>query len=191
MNNNDIVPGFDREPLLPCKKEKKKDIDIQLQKVDEIPDCLIISTHGFLEKKVSKWFRRQITKAIESGFNRLIFNLAEFEMVSDEIIGCFTLFLKKYLQPRKGTLVLIEVPTKIYKIFQLLGFSQFFNITDTLQEAITFLKQGASRTVPFLRIFECPICGMKLKARKAGKFRYADCKTILVITDEGLVLLGK
>ena len=34
------------------------------------------------------------------------------------------------------TLVLLEIQPKVYEVFQLLGFSQFFNIKDNLDEAL-------------------------------------------------------
>jgi len=77
-------------------------------------------------------------------------------------------------------------------VFQLLGFSQFFNIKETLEDAVAFFTQagkvGASAIFP--KIFKCPICSRKLKAARAGRFRCSECKTILVIDDSGQVFLG-
>jgi anti-sigma B factor antagonist len=75
---------------------------------------------------------------------------------------------------------------------QQLGFSQFFNIKETLDEAVSFFAargEGEKGTV-FPRIFKCPICSRRLKAPKAGRFRCSECKTILALAETGAVALG-
>ena len=42
---------------------------------------------------------------------------------------------------RGGDLVLLEIQPKVYEVFQLLGFSQFFNIKDNLNDAVDFFNQ--------------------------------------------------
>ena len=78
------------------------------------------------------------------------------------------------------------------EVFQLLGFSQFFNIKENLEEAVAFFAQKgeALQAGPFPKIFKCPICSKKLKAVKPGRFRCSECKTILAIDNAGQVLLG-
>ena len=79
----------------------------------------------------------------------------------------------------------------MYEVFQLLGFSQFFNIKDTTAEAIEFFKQGAPVADSiFPKVFGCPVCGKRLKATRAGRFRCSECKSILAINDAGTVSLG-
>jgi hypothetical protein len=88
--------------------------------------------------------------------------------------------------------VLLEIQPKVYEVFQLLGFSQFFNIKENLDEAVSFFaargEEGKGATFP--RIFKCPICSKKLKASKPGRFRCSECKTILAIDNAGQVFLG-
>jgi hypothetical protein len=86
----------------------------------------------------------------------------------------------------------LEIQPKVYEVFQLLGFSQFFNIKDNLEDSIKFFRKGASTeaTSIFPKIFSCPICSKKLKALKPGRFRCSECKTILAIDSTGQVFLG-
>jgi tRNA(Ile2) C34 agmatinyltransferase TiaS len=88
--------------------------------------------------------------------------------------------------------VLLDIQPKVYEVFQLLGFSQFFNIKENLDEAINFFRGdtvGSSGSV-FPKVFACPICSKKLKALKAGRFRCSECKSILAIDNTGQVFLG-
>lgn len=183
MSNNDIVPGFD--------EEKDDSLKIRLQKVDNVDGCLILYLTGYIDTYNSNFFQKRVTRAVEAGFIRLIFNCGGLNYVSSTGIGSFTAFLKA-VKPRGGDLVLLEIQPKVYEVFQLLGFSQFFNIKDNLEESVDFFtsegKTGASDVFP--KIFQCPICSKKLKATKSGRFRCSECKTILAIDKSGNVFLG-
>lgn len=183
MNNNDIVPGFD--------DEKDDSLKIRLQKIDQVEGCLVLYLTGYIDTYNSNFFQKRVTKAIESGYINMIFHCGGLNYVSSTGIGSFTAFLKA-VKPRGGDLVLLEIQPKVYEVFQLLGFSQFFNIKDSLDEAVEYFskddKSGATGTFP--KIFKCPICSKKLKATKPGRFRCSECKTILAIDNSGQVFLG-
>lgn len=183
MTNNDIVPGFD--------EEKDDSLKIRLQKVDQVEGCLILYLTGYIDTYNSNFFQKRVTKAIESNYIRLIFNCGGLNYVSSTGIGSFTAFLKA-VKPRGGDLVLLEIQPKVYEVFQLLGFSQFFNIKDNAEEAVDYFVKGGQTgsTNIFPKIFKCPICSKKLKATRAGRFRCSECKTILAIDNSGQVFLG-
>ncbi len=183
MNNNDIVSGFD--------DEKDDSLKIRLQKIDNVDGCLVLYLTGYIDTYNSNFFQKRVTKAVEGGYTKLIFNCGGLNYVSSTGIGSFTAFLKA-VKPRGGDLVLLEIQPKVYEVFQLLGFSQFFNIKDNLNEAIDFFGTTAPSggTDIFPKIFQCPICSKKLKATKSGRFRCSECKTILAIDNTGQVFLG-
>jgi anti-sigma B factor antagonist len=183
MTNNDIVPGFD--------EEKDDSLKIKLQKVDSVEGCLVLYLTGYIDTYNSNFFQKRVTKAVEANYVRLIFNCSGLNYVSSTGIGSFTAFLKA-VKPRGGDLVLMEIQPKVYEVFQLLGFSQFFNIKDSLDEAVDYFVKGGQTgsTNVFPKIFKCPICSKKLKATKAGRFRCSECKTILAIDNSGQVFLG-
>ncbi|HSV56404.1 MAG TPA: STAS domain-containing protein [Magnetospirillaceae bacterium] len=183
MNNNDIVPGFD--------DEKDDSLKIRLQKVDPVEKCLTLFLTGYIDTYNSNFFQKRISKAIDTGYVRLIFNCGGLNYVSSTGIGSFTAFLKS-VKPRGGDIVLLEIQPKVYEVFQLLGFSQFFNIKDNIEEAVGYFRQGDYGTAQsvFPKIFSCPICNKKLKASRSGRFRCSECKTILAIDNAGQVFLG-
>ncbi|GHU60866.1 anti-sigma factor antagonist [Spirochaetia bacterium] len=183
MANNDIVPGFD--------DEKDESLKIKLQKISEVDRCLVLYLTGYIDTYNSNYFQKRVTKAIEAGFIRLIFHCGGLNYVSSTGIGSFTAFLKS-TKPKGGDLVLLEIQPKVYEVFQLLGFSQFFNIKDDLNDSVSFFRNGApgEQAALFPKVFSCPICSKKLKALKAGRFRCSECKTILAIDDSGQVFLG-
>lgn len=132
MSNNDIVPGFD--------DEKDDSLRITLQRIDKLRDCLALFLVGYIDTENSLYFQRRVAKAIEAGFTKLIFERSGLNFVSSTDIGCFLAFLKA-LEPRGGNLVMVSMPLKVYEVYQLLGFSTFFHIVDTFEEAISILSQ--------------------------------------------------
>ncbi|MDR2477872.1 MAG: anti-sigma factor antagonist [Treponema sp.] len=184
MTNNDIVLGFD--------DEKDESLKIKLQAVDEVDGCLVLHLNGYIDTYNSNIFQKRVVKAIEAGFIRLIFNCGGLNYVSSTGIGSFTAYMKA-VKPRGGDLVLLEVQPKVFEVFQLLGFSQFFTIKDTLEDSISYFnagKDGGDSAAQFPKVFSCPICSKKLKAVKPGRFRCSECKTVLAIDNTGQVFLG-
>jgi len=183
MANNDIIPQFDNET--------NESLTIALQSVPGVDDCLVVVLGGYIDTYNSNFFQKQVQRVIEAGFTRLIFNCSGLNYVSSTGIGSFTAFLKM-VKPLDGDVVLLNVQPKVYEVFQLLGFSQFFNIKDTLQSAITFFGgvPPEQESDAFPQFFSCPMCAKKLKAAKPGRFRCPGCKTIIAIDYAGAVSLG-
>lgn len=181
-NNNELVPGFN--------DEKDDSLKINLEKIEGIDNGLIIYLNGYIDTYNSSFFQKRISKVVESGYVNLIFNCSALNYVSSTGIGSFTAFLK-LIKPKGGDIVLLEIQPKVYEVFQLLGFSQFFNIKDSLSDSVNFFKQGAPVTESiFPKIFSCPVCSKRLKATRAGRFRCSECKSILAIDQHGQVFLG-
>lgn len=169
----------------------KDSLRMQIEKDSNDPALVILSLKGFLDTYNSADFQREVNKLIDSGFVKILFNCSELNYVSSTGIGAFTSFLKSVKQ-KKGDLVLSFLQPKVFEVFQLLGFSKFFNITNSIEDAKKVLegqKQEEVKTV-FPKIFRCPICKKNLKAVKAGRFRCSECKTILNVDNDGHVFLG-
>lgn len=182
MSNNDIVPGFD--------DEKDDSLRISLEKIDSLQNGLRVYLTGYIDTYNSSFFQKKIAKVIDAGFINLIFNCSALNYVSSTGIGSFTSFLKM-LKPKGGDLVLLEIQPKVYEVFQLLGFSQFFNIKDSAEDALSVFHQGEPIVENvFPKVFSCPTCSKRLRATRAGRFRCSECKSIISIDDKGTVSLG-
>lgn len=181
-NSNNLVPGFN--------DERDDSLKISLEKVDSVQGGLCIYLNGYIDTYNSTFFQKKIQKVVEAGFLNLIFNCSSLNYVSSTGIGSFTAFLKM-VKPRSGDIVLLEIQPKVYEVFQLLGFSQFFNIKDTMEDAIAFFKHGAPVvSTIFPKVFACPVCTKRLRATRAGRFRCSQCKSVLAIDDDGQISLG-
>ena len=183
MNNNDIVPGFD--------EEKDESLRIRLQKVEGISGGLVLYLSGYIDTYNSNFFQKRVSRAVEAGFIRLIFNCGGLTYVSSTGIGSFTAFLKQ-VKPKGGDVVLLEVQPRVFEVFQLLGFAQFFTIRDTLDDAAELFRRSAAApaSAVFPKTFRCPVCSTRLRASRSGRFRCSQCRTILAIDQQGQVFLG-
>nr|HPO49724.1 STAS domain-containing protein [Spirochaetota bacterium] len=142
----------------------KDSLRIYLEKDGSDSKILEMTLKGFLDTYNSSDFQREVNKIIESGFLKILFNCTELNYVSSTGIGAFTAFLKT-LKQKQGDLVLANLQPKVFEVFQLLGFSKFFNISQTVDDAKKILK-GQKEEVPqsnFPKIFKCPICKKNLK----------------------------
>ena len=183
MFNNDIVPGFD--------DDKDESFKIVLQKVPDVAACLVLELDGYIDTYNSSFFQKRIQRAVDSGYVRLIFNCSGLNYISSTGIGAFTAFLKM-LKPKGGDVVLLDVQPKVFEVFQLLGFSQFFAIKNNLEDSVDYFRCTVEEESPtsFPTVFPCPMCSKNLRAVKPGRFRCSECKSILAIDNAGHISLG-
>ncbi len=169
----------------------KDSLRIYLEKDAGDSQFLEMTLKGFLDTYNSSDFQREVNKIIDSGSLKILFNCSELNYVSSTGIGAFTAFLKT-LKQKQGDLVLASLQPKVFEVFQLLGFSKFFNISQNVDEGKMILKGEKNEIAQsnFPKIFKCPICKKNLKAAKPGRFRCTECKTILNVDDDGHVSLG-
>ncbi|MCI5665837.1 MAG: STAS domain-containing protein [Treponema sp.] len=182
MENNVIIPGFDND--------KDDSLTINIRKAEGVANGLFVYLSGYIDTYNSSFFQKKISQIIEAGFINLIFNCSSLNYVSSTGIGSFTVFLKM-VKPKGGNVVLLEIQPKVYEVFQLLGFSQFFNIKNTSEEAIAFFSEGTiTGSSVFPLVISCPVCTKKLRSTRSGRFRCSGCKSVLAINDNGEVSLG-
>jgi anti-anti-sigma factor len=182
MVNDDIVFGFD--------DEKDASLKINLQQVSGVKNALVLALTGHIDTYNAHYFQKQVKKAIEAGFVRLIFNCNGLNYISSAGIGSLTISLKT-VKLQGGDLMLFELQPTVHEILQLLNFSRVFNIRGTLKDSVSFFRSDiAEQTVGFPIKFPCPVCSKKLKAVKTGHFQCSACKTILTVDNTGSISLG-
>ena len=92
------------------------------------------------------------------------------------------------VKPKGGDVVLLDIQPKVYEVFQLLGFTHFFNIRNSLEEAVEFFNDERNMQIStFPLSFECPLCNAKLRTTHEGRFRCSNCKAIISVSNEGKI----
>lgn len=182
MYNDDLVPGFD--------SIRDDNLKITLQSCAEVKDGIVLVLNGYVDTYNSSFFREQIIKVVEAGFINLMFDCAGLKYVSSTGIGVFSLCLKD-TKVKNGDIILFALQPTVAEIFQLLGFSQLFNIKNSFDEALAFSRQGMQASVSiFPKVFACPMCSKRLRTACAGRFRCSECKSILTVDAQGQVSVG-
>lgn len=179
MNNN-IIEGFD--------DLKSDDLTIRLERLEQVPEGLAIGLVGRLDTFSHVFFERQVKRVFEAGYRRLAVDIADLYYASSAGVG--SLFeLQRNARGRGGDLVLVKMTARVFTIVELLGFARFFKLVDSRDEAVRRLALPAPDP-RYPRVFACPVCDVKLRAGRAGRFRCAHCRTVLALADTGAVALA-
>jgi anti-anti-sigma factor len=160
---------------------------------------------GYLDTYNSKPFQDYVNDIINKGYHHIIMDCSGLTYVSSTGIGSFTAF-NRALLPKKGNLVLVNLIPKVFEVFKLLGFLNFFKIFPTVEAAIedleknaessdktqgggqaTQTKENTGQSANFPLSTSCPNCSKMLKFSKPGKFKCIFCKSILSVKQEGKV----
>lgn len=180
-NNNSIVAGFD--------DDVNEDLTITLTKINSVKNGCLISLNGNIDTYNSPFFQNQVTKVITAGYTNIIFKCTDLNYLSSTGLGAFTNLLK-IVRVMNGDLVIADIPAKIQEYFDLLGFSQFFTLKATLQEAAAYLRNEILPDIQvFPKITNCPACKKTIKVTHACKVRCPGCASILKISDDGSIFL--
>jgi anti-anti-sigma factor len=183
-NNNYIVQGFD--------SLTDKTLGIRLEKMDELPRCLVLHLSGSVDTYNSFLFEKRVTKAIEAGYNHLIFNGLDLERVNSAGVGTFVVFLK-LLRRESGEIALVHLRPGVTEKFNILGFAPFFNIHASADGAVSFFRQretDMARPEVFPKKIHCPACKRRNRVVRSGRFRCSYCHAIIGADEKGKIVLG-
>jgi anti-anti-sigma regulatory factor len=122
MNNNDIIPGFDEERV------ELDTLEINLQKADTVQNCVVLHLLGRADEWSASFFPTRLAKIIDSGFNKLIFDLSGAEELSALFVGVF-ISTGKVLERFNGDIVLIKLKPEMYELLDLLDSDHYVIIS--------------------------------------------------------------
>jgi anti-sigma B factor antagonist len=113
---------------------------IRIETVDNYPQIRVIHLRGFLDSMTATEFQQTTEDLIAHQLVQHIINLEHLEYVSSAGVEAFHLFAQK-LQKYKGALIFVNVPEKIYRVFETIGLTTFIPTLATLPEAIKELTR--------------------------------------------------
>lgn len=177
-------------------QEEDKKIRIVFEEVKENPSFKLAILVGYVDSYNSKYFQETIINHIRQGHRNIILNCKGLSYLSSAGIGSFVAISEEL--KTHGHLVLYSVHPKVLEVFTLLGFTKFFNICDTYEEAYQkaqmLLSKGNNpvsteeKKVTFPFSFECKICGKRLKASKPGRYSCPMCQCSISIDTKGEII---
>jgi len=179
-SNNDLISNFD--------DISEESLIINIQKIPALEKGCLVILKGYIDTYNSTFFQTQVDKIINVGFTNLIFECSSLTSISSTGFGILTSFLKK-THILGGEIVLAVLQPTIIETIELLGFAHFFKMVNTLEEAMRILGavNGSIGTAVFPKLLTCPSCHKSLRAQHAGRFRCINCKTILMVAENGTV----
>ncbi len=167
------------------------DLSLFLENTDS-RDTVIIHQAGLIDTYNADFFRREVVRVVESGYRNIILNSSATTFMSSTGVGVYTALLKT-IREHEGSLAIYGMPSNILDIFEILGFSKFFCICETREEALEHAARYSKiEQIPsvFPFVFTCPECSRRLRAVKPGRFRCSACRKVLVVQLEGKVLVS-
>jgi anti-sigma B factor antagonist len=174
MNNRTIIPGF--------QDQYGSELAIDLARIDDVPDGVIVSFSGRLSYNAGKWTQNQLSLIVPHGFRKVILDYTDVTYTTSAGMAFLTQLYKQVVLVG-GDLVLTGLKEEAQEVFSLLGFSQFFVIRDTVGDAVDYFRSGATTmTVSSLpTVISCPSCDVRLRFRDAGRHRCPRCRTPVLL----------
>ena len=119
--------------------EQEFTIDIQRQ-----DDITVIKLSGFLDANTISQFEEAIEKEIGEKRYKIITDLSDLNYISSAGLGVYMGYVED-IRAENGDIKLCCLTEKIYKVFDLLGFPELFDIEDSLDECIEKFNKADSQ----------------------------------------------
>lgn len=162
MNNTDEDAGL-RTDILP---------------VAGCAGCTRVVLSGYLDLHTVPVFRAAMDKAFAAPGVRIILECQGLSFISAAGIGALVA-ISTEAGERGGELILAGIPEKSFKMFQLLGFSDYFIRANSSLAAIHYVKTTEVRGFPSAHA--CPQCGATLTVPAQGEYRCQACGACVVV----------
>ncbi|MCO6465166.1 MAG: STAS domain-containing protein [Bradyrhizobiaceae bacterium] len=95
----------------------------------------IIHVAGYLDAHTAPELEKEIRTSVRQGRHRIIVDFGSLEYISSAGLGVFMVFIEE-VRANKGDIKLAAMPTKVYSVFDLLGFPVLFSIYEQVDDAL-------------------------------------------------------
>ena len=95
--------------------------------------CLYIK--GYLDAHTAPQFEESLQKLVDEKRYSIVVNFKDLHYISSAGLGVFMGFIED-IRSNGGDIKLTDMTQKVYKVFDLLGFPNLYEIFDTEEEAI-------------------------------------------------------
>jgi len=164
-------------------------VEITAERATSLEGCLILHLKGSMDTYNTDAFRRQVFRFLDEGVNKLIFDCDRVPYMSSYAVASFPIFLTR-ARKQNGNIAMANVRGIPRDVIQLLGFTMYLNVMETMAEALEFIASTTGPAAMFPKYLECPACAQRLKADRSGRFRCGHCKTVLIVDEAGKLRLA-
>lgn len=95
----------------------------------------VLAPSGELDAHTAPEFEAALQKALDDGDARLVVDGSGLDYVSSAGLGVFMAFVEP-AREAGGDLKVAALPDRVFEVFDLLGFPQVFDVTETVEDAV-------------------------------------------------------
>ncbi|HDP98121.1 MAG TPA: anti-sigma factor antagonist [bacterium] len=95
----------------------------------------ILNIKGYLDAHTAPQLEEEIQKLVDDGKYHILVNFSELAYISSAGLGVFMGFIEN-IRNNNGDIKLSNMNPKIYRVFDLLGFPELYDIVENEQDAI-------------------------------------------------------
>jgi len=99
----------------------------------------IVYLKGYLDAHTASDFEGALQQLVDEERIRIVVNLSELNYISSAGLGVFMGFIED-IRVKGGDIKLAELPDKVFRVFELLGFPVLYEIFPNEEEAIQKYK---------------------------------------------------
>lgn len=111
------------------------------QSIESAGDITFIRPEGFIDAHTAPELEKVIKGLLAQGRYKVVIDFESMEYISSAGLGVLMGAISTFRE-HQGDLKLVQLPSKVFKVFDLLGFTKLFEIFDTPSEAVAAFKES-------------------------------------------------
>ena len=111
------------------------------QSVETEGNITFIRVEGYIDAHTAPELEKVLQDMIADGRYKVVLDFQQMEYISSAGLGVLMGAISTFRE-NQGDMKLVNLPSKVYKVFDLLGFSKLFEIFDNRQDAIAAFQEG-------------------------------------------------
>ena len=160
--------------------QSSKELNISENYFNASDEFVLLGTTGFIDTYNSNAFGGSVIKFIGLKPRKVVvMDVTGTNYMSSTGIGAFAGLLK-YCREKEIKLYIMGLQPNIHEVFQLLGFTSFFNFISDLKD----IKEEKIARAHFPMQIKCPFCSASLNVPKVGSFKCLQCTNIFRVQEK-------
>ena len=98
-------------------------------------DLAVIRLEGFVDAHTAPEFESELQRAIDAGRVQIVVNCKDLDYISSAGLGVFMGCIEQ-VRDLGGDIKISNLVPKVFHVFELLGFHQLYDLTETEEQAV-------------------------------------------------------
>lgn len=111
------------------------------QSIETVDDITFLKPEGFIDAHTAPELEKVLNDLLTERHYKVVLDCQNMEYISSAGLGVLMGAISSFRQNR-GDMKLAHLPPKVFKVFDLLGFTKLFEIFDSRTEAIAAFQAG-------------------------------------------------